>query len=150
MDSNMQNEESIIEFKNEARRVFKFLVSEYGYRELSPPDQANPCSVTFINKANRIRVVAEGISWGSIARISFGHLRADKFQDYDLLDLSKALKFDGLELQKATESDQYVQLEIYSKLLQKIGTDVLKGNLDISGKLDEIQENRARKWNEQN
>ena len=138
---------SIIDFEDKARVAFKFLIYDFGYKELVNSDYANPCSVTYINKKNKVRVVIEGINWGSNARIAFGHVRNDKFQNYDLMDLVSALEFTEYDAEKRKELGQHAQLGFYSELLKNIGNDVLNGNFEICTKIDTIRAARGYQKN---
>ena len=133
------NEDSIIEFQKAASKAFKFLKHDFHYKELEISDYANPCSVVFINKSYKVRVLIEGINWGSNSRVAFGHIRKDKFQNYDLNDLANALSHETHHKFERGELDQHGQLEVLSKVLKNIGYEVLNGNFSICRKIDEIR-----------
>ncbi|PHS13143.1 MAG: hypothetical protein COA86_17460 [Kangiella sp.] len=141
---------SIGDFQENARKAFDFLTSEFDFVELTVLDVKNRCSVIYVNKTIKVRILVEGIHWGSDTRVAFGHSKFDKFQDYDLLDLAKALEFDQFNIPENQATNQVEQLRIYADLLKEIGSDILIGDLVITKDIEKLREERVRVWNKEN
>lgn len=140
----------IEQFQSKAKNEFSFLISDYGFSLLSNTDDLNGCSIVYVKKSVNVRVLVEGINWGGAARVAFGYVRKDKFQNYDLLDLLSVTRDYYFDHNGAKNSPQEEQLKLYARLLKDIGGNVLSGDYSVSSQLDRIRKNRIESWKKEN
>ena len=132
-------DESMEEFRVQARDAFASLVPDFGFHEERIPfaedKYLNPCAVWYAN--SRTRVVIEGINWGMNTRIALGRAgSASQFENYDFLELLEIRDEEAVaagQSGRGVSGGQLEQLRQYAALLPEAAADVLRGPFDFPG-----------------
>jgi hypothetical protein len=128
-------------FKNEARKAFAPICSNFGLQEENVilTDTDNLFQVTFSN--SKIRIVVEGINWGMNTNIHFG-LNSRGSDLYSILQLIKERK---PEIPVA--GNQIDQLYGYSHYLITHAADILQGDTTFFNQQEAIiKQNKENAW----
>ena len=139
---------NVEEFREYGRQAFRFLIEEYGFREVPPPKDkfVNEYMVCFSNGVTWIGV--EGINWGFgiDVRLASHDAAQMKYPTYCFQDLLN-LRSPNFPLPAAKPTDtreiQKAQLDQYAAALRIHAKDVLLGDFAIFPKLAEAITNRG-------
>jgi hypothetical protein len=139
---------AVKEFRARAAADFRFLVTEFGFREEKVPRGKNAFSVRYVNATTR--VIVEGINWGANARVAFGSAGPpEHFEDFDLLDFV-SVRCPGQQPSEAEMArGQLQQLELLAGILRRCGAEVLSGDFSVAPQIHEIRRQRVEDWKRQ-
>ena len=120
-----------------ARKQFQFLVSSYGFKEISSSEfELNYAKTT-------IKVRIEGINWGLNSRVAFG-TTTDNFEDYDLFDIIPY--YGGFKIKLKPNIEQQGQLPILASLVNAYARPVLREDISSFVFAKAEQEKRAKQF----
>jgi len=139
---------NVEQFREYGRRAFRFLIEQYGFREVPPPEGkfVNEYMVCFSNGVTWVGV--EGISYGfgisvSLASHDVVHMQYPTYCFKDLLDVRSP----GFPLPTAKPTDtaeiQKTQMDWYAAALRVHAKDVLRGDFAVFPQLAEAITNRG-------
>jgi hypothetical protein len=139
---------NVEQFRERGRRAFRFLIEEYGFREVPLPEGkfVNQYMVCFSNDVTWVGV--EGVNWGfgidvRLASHDVAHMRYPTYCFQDLLDLRSP----GFPLPAAKSTDtseiQKTQMDWYAAALRIHAKDVLRGDFAVFLHLAEAITNRG-------
>jgi hypothetical protein len=119
---------SLEKFLDTCRTEFEFLVTEFGFQEISEKVQHNPYKLSFFR--DDLLISIEGIHYGSAALI----LIRDR-NDRVLSPANLDPKFVPLDKQSAKSiqktSGQSDDIQLAARLLREHGTELLEGNFTV-------------------
>ncbi len=129
-------------FRERAREVFGFLVTDFAFKEERVPKDRNQFAIQL--KKSTTRVVVESISWGCTTRVALGTAGdPGAFENYDLFDLVLATDPDDATVRRIIETSAQVDLPLLAELLKRYGDAVLRGDLSVFPQLRDIVTRRA-------
>lgn len=146
----MRKKVIIEKFREQCRREFGFLESEYGFAERKLPKKEfiNEFQVQYVSAVTLVAI--EGINWGGGIDVRLGRINPEPWErwvHYGLEDLLilRCPEFslvgpDGFNVSK----DQGFQLRHYAAALKNCGEDVLLGDFSIFPQLHGAVERRAK------